>query len=156
MLNQHQKGFTLVELMVAMAIGTLVILGAGQLFITTLKTFQKVEEISRKQEVVVFAANTLVNGYRKGNGNYELQSTKDSSGNELDECSIFDLDIEPNSQPIVGGLADDFDCDNNRFVQDAGLNGYRKFTLDFERDGDTLETLSFHVMNRSQAVNPVQ
>ncbi len=31
-MNQRQNGFTLVEVMVAMAIGTVIILGAGQLF----------------------------------------------------------------------------------------------------------------------------
>lgn len=54
MLYQRQSGFTLVELMVAMAIGTLVILGAGQLFLTTFQTFKKVDELSRKQEALIF------------------------------------------------------------------------------------------------------
>ncbi|WP_399498923.1 PilW family protein [Streptomyces sp. P17] len=54
MLYQRQSGFTLVELMVAMAIGTLITLGAGQLFLTTFQTFKKVDELSRKQESLVF------------------------------------------------------------------------------------------------------
>lgn len=65
MLVKHQAGFTLVELMVAMAIGTLIILGAGQLFLTTFQTFEKVRELSQKQEVVVFFNQFVAKELRK-------------------------------------------------------------------------------------------
>ena len=52
MLYQRQSGFTLVELMVAMAIGTVIILGAGQLFLTTFQTFDKVRDLSN--ELILF------------------------------------------------------------------------------------------------------
>ncbi|MCA1771989.1 MAG: prepilin-type N-terminal cleavage/methylation domain-containing protein [Halomonas sp.] len=154
MLTQRQSGFTLVELMVAMVIGTVIILGAGQLFLTTFQTFQKVDELSRKQETVVFVANRLSNEYRKGNTDYGYERTRDSNGNELEECSVMEA-----SQPIVGGLALYEDqCVEDRFVQDEvevvpgePLEGYYRFTLDFERADDELETLSFHVMQRPQA-----
>ncbi|WP_346796573.1 prepilin-type N-terminal cleavage/methylation domain-containing protein [Halomonas sp. Bachu 37] len=155
----RQKGFTLVELMVAMVIGSIIILGAGSLFLTTFQTFQKVNELSRKQETVIFAANTLVDEYRKGEGEgrYKLEETKDSDGNT--ECSIFDKNS--NSQPIVGGLAQyEGKCDKGRFISDVEVGdektlvGYHRFTLDFERNDDDegVETLSFHVMSRNQAL----
>ncbi|NYS80284.1 MULTISPECIES: prepilin-type N-terminal cleavage/methylation domain-containing protein [Halomonadaceae] len=62
----QQKGFTLVELMVAMTIGTVIILGAGQLFLTTFQTFRTVDALSRKQESLIFAASTLSNSIREG------------------------------------------------------------------------------------------
>lgn len=148
---QRQSGFTLVELMVAMAIGTVIILGAGQLFLTTFQTFKKVDELSRKQETVVFATTSLVSAYRKGETGYSLAET---TGNP-EECSIRNSD----NDPIVGGLVPfnkEVGCDPSRLVDPISLatedsqdlNGYHRFTLDFKRGDDELETLSFHVMER--------
>lgn len=53
-MRKLQQGFSLVELMVAMAIGTVIILGAGQLFLITFQTFKTVDELSRKQESLIF------------------------------------------------------------------------------------------------------
>lgn len=160
MSKHRQAGFTLVELMVAMLIGTVIILGAGNLFLSTFQTFQKVGELSRKQEVIVFATSTLTNEYRKDNAEYELAPTVDEDGNELDDCSIRNSD----KQPVIGGLAKfadssgGYECASSRFIDDnikfAGekLDGYRKFTLDFEKDNGEMETLSFHVMERNEAM----
>lgn len=150
-----QKGFTLVELMVAMAIGTVVILGAGQLFLTTFQTFKKVDELSRKQEAVVFAANHLVNQYRKSETGYALALTTNSST----DCSIIEIDNGPSSRPIIGGLALYKDeCNTDRFVSSPAegpdgekLDGFHLFKLDFKRDDDEkpIESISFHVMERN-------
>lgn len=73
MINQQQAGFTLVELMVAMVVGAIIILGAGQLFLTTFQTFRMVDDLSRKQESLVFATTTLVDRIRKeGVDGYEV------------------------------------------------------------------------------------
>ncbi|MBR2512530.1 MAG: prepilin-type N-terminal cleavage/methylation domain-containing protein [Halomonas sp.] len=154
MFQARQAGFTLVELMVAMAIGTVVILGAGQLFLTTFQTFDKVRELSRKQETVVFATTALVNEYRKTkrNDDYSLAQTTGNPG----DCSIRNT----KNEPIVGGLAPFAEgnetpvCDSNRFMEminlDDAVGSYRRFTLDFKRDDEeeTIESISFHVMER--------
>lgn len=147
--SQRQAGFTLVELMVAMAIGTIIILGAGQLFLTTFQTFQKVDELNRKQEIVIFATSRLVNAYRKSETGYTLATTTDTPN----ECSIRN----PSGEPIVGGLAlHEGECSTERFVRTAelpageSLEGYHRFTLDFKRDDGSLETLSFHTMERQE------
>ncbi|WP_062375587.1 prepilin-type N-terminal cleavage/methylation domain-containing protein [Halomonas sp. KX33721] len=162
MFQARQAGFTLVELMVAMAIGTVIILGAGQLFLTTFHTFDKVKELSRKQETVVFATTALVNEYRKTErkDNYSLAET---TGNP-DECSIRALASDSGNashpRPIVGGLAPFAEgsetpvCDSGRFMEminlDDAVGSYRRFTLDFKRDDEeeTIESISFHVMER--------
>ncbi|BBI71976.2 hypothetical protein HAALTHF_17560n [Vreelandella aquamarina] len=64
MFQVRQAGFSLVELMVAMAIGTVIILGAGQLFLTTFQTFDKVRDLSRKQESLVFITGVMVQDIR--------------------------------------------------------------------------------------------
>ncbi|MEC7296443.1 MAG: prepilin-type N-terminal cleavage/methylation domain-containing protein, partial [Pseudomonadota bacterium] len=62
---KQQLGAGLVELMVAMAIGTVIALGAGQLFLSTFSTFSAVGELSRKQEVAVFLTQILAEELRK-------------------------------------------------------------------------------------------
>lgn len=143
MLVHRQAGFTLVELMVAMVVGTIIILGAGQLFLTTFQTFQKVEEISRKQETIVFATSILVNEYRKESTGYTLDVTSGTT----DDCSIKN----PSGRPILDGLAKNSgSCDSDRFVSpDQSLPGYYNFTLDFKREDGSLETISFNVMSRN-------
>lgn len=99
MLNK-QKGFTLVELMVAMAIGTVIILGAGQLFLTTFQTFKTVDVLSRKQESLIFAVSTLLEEGRKGNiGNYTIRRDERSSNSGTRYYCVLQ-DVAQN-QPIV-------------------------------------------------------
>ena len=50
--------------MVALAIGTVIILGAGKIFITTFQTFDKVRELSRKQESLVFITGVMIQDIR--------------------------------------------------------------------------------------------
>lgn len=100
-MRHAQRGFTLVELMVAMVIGTIIILGAGQLFLTTFQTFQNVDKISRKQEALIFAVSTLGEAGRKGGveGSYKTVADERSSGSGSDYyCVLQDMD---QNQPVV-------------------------------------------------------
>lgn len=100
-MSKHlQKGFTLVELMVAMAIGTIIILGAGQLFLTTFQTFKTVDELSRKQEALIFAVNTLIEAGRKGDmSNYAIVlDERDSDSGKHYYCVLRDVVRE---EPVV-------------------------------------------------------
>lgn len=60
-----QQGFTLIELMIALAIGLVVVLGAGKLFLIGLQGFRTVESLSSKQEAMNFSAVTLVRDIRR-------------------------------------------------------------------------------------------
>ena len=99
-MSNNQQGFTLVELMVAMAIGTVIILGAGQLFLTTFQTFRTVDQVSRKQEALIFATSTLSEAGRKGEiANYAIVSDQRGSGNSTRYyCVLQDLEQK---QPLV-------------------------------------------------------
>lgn len=86
---KQQRGAGLVELMVAMAIGTMIALGAGQLFLATFATFRVVDELSRKQEVAVFLTQILAEELRKvgDEDRYELSC---SIEREKCRCTIHD------------------------------------------------------------------
>lgn len=62
---KRNSGFSLVELMVAMVIGLIIILGAGQLFLTVFQTNRQVEALSEKQAAVNFAVETLLRDIRR-------------------------------------------------------------------------------------------
>lgn len=95
----RQTGFTLIELMVALLVGSIVVLGAGYLFLTTLQTFQTADELSRKQEAVIFAAHTLSESIRRGGANYDLTCLLGSS--DECECTLRDTSEENKNQPLV-------------------------------------------------------
>ncbi|NIC35907.1 prepilin-type N-terminal cleavage/methylation domain-containing protein [Halomonas desiderata] len=61
----RQAGFTLIELMVALVIGLIIILGAGQLFLMGFQTFRQIELLSNKQAALTFATETLIRDIRR-------------------------------------------------------------------------------------------
>lgn len=147
MVNTRQVGFTLVEVMVAMVIGAVIILGAGQLLLTTVTTFTRVETISRQQEAVIFAAEALTEDVRHGVGHrYEISESliNDST------CAL-----RRNGQPLIEGLyKGSRDCHTvNLFEQDVqGVAGLYRITLQF---ADTEQApFIWHVMQRNQVIIP--
>lgn len=87
---KRNGGFSLVELMVAMVVGLIIILGAGQLFLTVFQTNRQVEVLSEKQAAVNFAVETLLRDVRRadpdtikwkeGGGTPTLEMTVSNSG----------------------------------------------------------------------------
>ncbi|MEL7614731.1 prepilin-type N-terminal cleavage/methylation domain-containing protein [Vreelandella titanicae] len=149
-MRQRQQGFTLVELMVALAIGTVIILGAGQLFLTTFQTFQNVDKVSRKQENLIFIAQRLTSEIRQsGPGRYTLRCERNQ-----DACSCTVADQEENGQPMVSFLKDvpnhdsSSQCNEDEHVLGELVSGdaplYR-VVLPLENNG---EAIVFHVMER--------
>lgn len=54
-----QRGFTLIELMIALIIGLIITLGASQLFITSKRSFDRSESLAARQETMRFLVDTL-------------------------------------------------------------------------------------------------
>lgn len=54
-----QSGFSLVELLVAMLIGLIIVLGAGQIFISGLQTFRQSQQISQRMDGLMFAFDSI-------------------------------------------------------------------------------------------------
>lgn len=173
MLNK-QKGFTLVELMVAMAIGTVIILGAGQLFLTTFQTFKTVDELSRKQESLIFITEVMVKDIRAAiaidevrddaaihlsmpaqDGNckeddyfekeYFLSKTNDNFSLSIrNKCG--DESEWSNAEPLVEGFYDD---SNESFVVEGLSGGFYKLTIRLATEkGQNYEEFVLRVQNR--------
>ncbi len=54
-----EQGFSLVELMVALVIGLLIMLGATQLFITGKQTFSQAEKLGKRQETLRYLVDVI-------------------------------------------------------------------------------------------------
>ncbi|MCG6659490.1 prepilin-type N-terminal cleavage/methylation domain-containing protein [Halomonas campisalis] len=153
----YSRGFSLVELMVALLIGLVIILGAGQLFLTGFQNFRKIEELSDKQAALTFAAEILIRDIRRA----ELSVTCNSVPAQLsvyvdEECRYYDLhdggeavslrlNVDGNGwEPVADGFknTDQFQSEDDGF-----------FTITFRLDGE-MEDVVFHTMNRTKAVNP--
>lgn len=62
---KRQRGFSLIELMVAMLIGLVIVLGAGNLLMTVFNTRDQVETLGEKQAALNFAVESLVRDMRR-------------------------------------------------------------------------------------------
>ncbi|WP_246009072.1 PilW family protein [Vreelandella nanhaiensis] len=146
MLQREQAGFTLVELMVAMVIGSVIILGAGQLLLTTFTTFERVDALSRQQEALIFAAQTLTRDIRRGQGHlYEINDSL------VDDATCA---LRRDSQPLIEGLyKGGNECSSiTLFDNDTqGIAGLHRVTLTFA--GDSQRSFSWRVMQRDQIAN---
>ncbi|MBB3231872.1 PilW family protein [Halomonas stenophila] len=50
--KKRESGFSLVELMIALVIGLLIVLGAGQLFLTSKQSYNQMEALAERQEAL--------------------------------------------------------------------------------------------------------
>lgn len=153
MLVKQQTGFTLVELMVAMAVGSIIILGAGYLFLTTFQTFKKVEEISRKQETLVFSAFAIIDGVRGGDDGGSGYSIECAWAEDEQACKC-DIDDVEKSQPILSFEKDvvEDQCASGPVDPSKSSDTYDylyEVNFPFENDG---EPITFHVANRDEVL----
>lgn len=97
-----QRGFTLTELLVAMAIGMVIILGAGQLFLSTFHTFRQVDALGRQQEALIYTATTVASTLRRSgsvDANEEpLFRLQCSYQEPVCRCTVQDMQA---AQPLV-------------------------------------------------------
>ena len=171
---QRQAGVSLVELMVALTIGAVIILGAGGLYLSALTTFQQVDALSRRQETLIFVAETLIRDIRNAHtisaesNAIRLTVPKDA----LSSCATSELDkryyLNPVasgdysltlsecretvgwkiSQPLISGFHDD-----SAFSVEAKSHGRYQLTLELGADNSQgYETIVFNAQSRSAAL----
>lgn len=89
---RRQSGFTLIELMIALVLGLLVVLGASQLFLTSSQSFRSIESINKRQEVVSYIANVIGYEMRIASGGTGPIGVGGNVVNESDRLKIeFDF-----------------------------------------------------------------
>lgn len=151
---EGSRGFTLVELMVALAIGLIISLAAGQLFLNGLRNFQKIEELSDRQAALTFVSDVLLNDIRRAD-----LSSGCGSGETLafwvdGVCHVYTLangtlrlSVNGDTQPMVNGVVA-----LERLVEGAAgcaMVGY--YCLVMRLEGEA-RPIRWHVMNRTLAV----
>ncbi|WP_081138852.1 MULTISPECIES: PilW family protein [unclassified Halomonas] len=99
---ERQNGFTLTEMMVAMVVGVIIVIGAGQLFLSTLHTFRQTESLGRQQEALIFSVAHITATLQRhgaydatGEPYYRLQCVPSAS-----ECRCTLQDMS-RAQPLV-------------------------------------------------------
>ena len=144
-----QTGMTLVELMVALAIGSFLIVGAVQIYNQSRQAFVINDSIAKVQETAQFAMDTLESDLRMASN-----WGRNSRGLAVEGRSIIG-DTNPTGLPVPvddGGAncADDWVFDLARAV-DGGNNG---FTLTCAARGGVQANSDFVTVRRA-TVNPV-
>nr|WP_300315457.1 hypothetical protein [Halomonas sp.] len=136
----EQSGAGLVELLVAMVVASLVILGASQLFLGIQQNARVLDSLSERQAVVSYAMEEISAGLRRGDTapeDYELRTAPNGHG-----CSLYD---SLSGQPLVDGLGSTGICGNEHVVEDIGHGIYR-ITLHLP---DVAIPLVLHAVDRS-------
>lgn len=87
--SRRQSGFTLIELMVALVLGLLVVLGATQLFLTSSQSFRSIEDVNKRQEVVSYISNIIGYEFRVSvSGSGPVASGSEDVVNQGDRLKI--------------------------------------------------------------------
>ncbi|MGM0985153.1 MAG: PilW family protein [Pseudomonadota bacterium] len=147
------SGFSLVELMVALVIGLLIIVGAGQLFLTVMQTNRQVELLSDKQAAITYVTEDLIREVRRGEfdpSDYQLTRIEEGS-----DAAMLEKDGPGGFQALVGGMMmPSGEAGNTVSLSDlASINGaVATFTFDLEAVDGGREAISFVAVNRTGAV----
>ena len=150
------KGFSLVELMVAMVVGLVIILGAGKLLLTVFNTNRQVGFLSEKQAAITFIAMELVREVQRGD--FDADSYRLSRADKKGSRAVIEKkDGNGSFQALVSGLMMPENVVSNEvmFTDSSVLSisdGVVTFYFYFEAMSGGRELVSFSVVNREEAV----
>lgn len=155
-----QRGFTLVELMVALVIGLLIVLGAGQLLLFGIQSFRQIEELGQRQAALLFATDTLIRDIRRAESvddrddgkvldltflDDEPDRTYSLNRSDGEESWSLYLEEEGDNQPLIDGFAEE-----GFIAGDEDPVWMITFTL--QKDRGKEEDIEFYAVNRSHAI----
>ncbi|MDT8894890.1 prepilin-type N-terminal cleavage/methylation domain-containing protein [Halomonas sp. I1] len=142
-----ERGVSLVELLVALSIGMLVLLGAGRLYLGGVENLARVDDLGERQEAVSLGVMFLLRDIRRGGvdpGRYILVEAASGEG-----CTLHDSVA---GEPLVDGLAATAgSCAASEPLRAnvGGRTGLYRITL---RPLGISEPLVLHGMDREAAV----
>ncbi|MGY6567333.1 MAG: PilW family protein [Halomonadaceae bacterium] len=177
--SRRQVGFTLVELMVALVIGLIIILGAGQLFLMGFQTFRQIELLSNKQAALTFATETLIRDIRRASDvDFDLDNraltVEFANNNDMSGCSGTVVRVYRLSQAAISAnegwslnMGQDCESAPSNAVFEPLVTSFNEggffaeeidagvwevsFQLMAGRNGET-DSFTFNAVNRNQAI----
>lgn len=128
--SRHQRGLSLVELMVAMLIGSMVMLAATRVMHNALQSDQHMRQLSERQAVVSYALDIMAARLRSGSATEESFVLRDSyrdnrylgSSRSDGGCTLYDNESR---QPLIDGLISAGECGDERVIDTQSEGIYR-------------------------------
>ncbi len=125
MRHSAELGFSLVELMVALVIGLLVLLGASQLYLTLRQNLNRAEALGERQDTLLFASSTLLRDIRAAK-----DITVEEAGDPSRPTLTLTLDGARRGDYCADDSSDDFELDYFLAGGDGGTTGDLKVAPD--------------------------
>lgn len=126
-MKKSNVGFSLVELMVSLVIGLILILGAGQMYLSTKLAFDESEVLSNDSAILNFSANVMMQDFKKA-----------SFFASNDPINPDDGTYQPVSQlslTFASGVVDEYFCSGKVMVEKSYYLGASAVNPDGNEQG---------------------
>ncbi|KXS38123.1 MAG: Uncharacterized protein AWU55_1782 [Halomonadaceae bacterium T82-2] len=155
----RQTGLGLVELMVALLIGSLILLGAGEVFQLVRGQFERISQLSQRQANLSFFANRVLGDIRRADS-VDVSGTDPLTLSIDDEPVDYRVDTDTeqllrNEEVMFGDLADEAKAFGVISIGDATYQVTLKLAPGVAGDADH-STFTFRVTNRTAAIDTAQ
>ncbi|ATJ84320.1 PilW family protein [Halomonas beimenensis] len=119
--SRSQQGFTLVELMIALVLGLLVVLGVSQVYLMTLQSSRAIADVAARQEVVSYFSNVVGNEVRASFTAYPVSGgVPDASAGNL-QINYTDDAADPPFSELYCPASEALEALEYYSEEDAGL-----------------------------------
>lgn len=139
MYSSHNKGFTLIELMIALALGLIVVAAGTALFLSAQKSYTSQQAVAQIQDNANFGLNYISKGLRRGTANSGVIFNNNSTGTSS-ATTGSNVNVKSDQLTIMYTPTDDqfksgaiFDCEGTQII-----NGSTVYERYFVRSGGGL------------------
>ncbi|WP_296825280.1 PilW family protein [Thiobacillus sp.] len=146
----QQKGFTLVELLIAMTLGLVILLAIGSIYIGSRATFRMQDDNARLQETGRYALEVFGRSIRQA-GFWNMPISPVSKATGFGGTAITGVDGAAGAPDTVtvqyDGLTGDRDCEGNVLAANAVVqDDYRLSGNDLQCDGNADGTVDYQTL----------